>query len=130
MFADEVVGLTTQVYEQLETAGRTLASIYDIGHVRCQYERSSIPDGKDGEEKRRFKCRSTLNVFGLNPLGIYKREVRTSLYLQNYNYRVHHYNTIKYLSKEVYCGCGQIPASRMCNCALHEKKSCLAYSCL
>lgn len=55
MLANEVVGLTTQVYEQLEATGRTLASIDDVCHVRGQNEGSPVPDGKDGKEERRFK---------------------------------------------------------------------------
>lgn len=55
MLADEVVGLATQVYKQLETTGGTLASVDDVCHVRGQNERSSVPDGKVRGEERRFK---------------------------------------------------------------------------
>lgn len=51
VLADEVVGLATQVYKQLETAGGTLASVDDVCHVRGQNERRSVPDGKDGGEE-------------------------------------------------------------------------------
>ena len=46
MLADEVVGLATQVYKQLEATGGTLASVDDVRHVRGQDERSAVPDGK------------------------------------------------------------------------------------
>lgn len=49
MLADEIVGLATQVYEQLETAGGTLTSVDDVGHVGGQNKRSSVPD----DERRR-----------------------------------------------------------------------------
>lgn len=50
MLADEVVGLATQVYEQLETAGWALASVDDVRHVRGQDKRRSISDGKERGE--------------------------------------------------------------------------------
>lgn len=55
MLADEVVGLTTQVYKQLEATGGTLASVDDVRHVRGQNERSAVPDGKEGGEESSFK---------------------------------------------------------------------------
>lgn len=55
MLANEVVGLATQVYKQLEATGRTLASVDDVRHVRGQNEGSTVPGGKEGKDKRRFK---------------------------------------------------------------------------
>lgn len=55
MLADEVVGLATQVYKQLETTGGALASVDDVRHVRGQNEWSSVPDGRDGGQERGFK---------------------------------------------------------------------------
>lgn len=43
MLADEVVGLTTQVYKQLETTGRTLASVDDVRHVGGEDEGGAVP---------------------------------------------------------------------------------------
>lgn len=59
---------------------------YAMSDVRTNGARSLMGkmEGKRGD----------LNVFGLNPLEIYMREVRTSLYLQNYNSRVHHLSVI------------------------------------
>lgn len=50
MLADEVVGLATQVYKQLEATGGTLAAVDDVRHVRGQNERSAVPDGKRRRE--------------------------------------------------------------------------------
>lgn len=51
MLANKVVGLATQVYEQLEATGWTLASVDNICHVRGENEGSAVPGGK---ERRRL----------------------------------------------------------------------------
>lgn len=43
MFADEVVGLTAQVHKVMETTGRFVSSVDDIGHVRGEHKRSTVP---------------------------------------------------------------------------------------
>ena len=45
VFADQVVGLTAQVHEQLEATGGTLAAVDDVGHVRGQDEGGAVPVG-------------------------------------------------------------------------------------
>ena len=44
MFAHQVVGLAAQVHEELEAAGRPLATVDDVGHVGGQHEGSSVPE--------------------------------------------------------------------------------------
>ena len=43
MLADEVVGLATQVYKQLETTGGTLASVDDVRHVGGEHKGGAVP---------------------------------------------------------------------------------------
>lgn len=42
MLANEVVGLTAEVHEQLEAAGGALASVDDVRHVRRQNKRRPV----------------------------------------------------------------------------------------
>lgn len=44
VFSNDVKRLTTQIDEVVELGGGFVATVYNIGHVRCKYERCSIPE--------------------------------------------------------------------------------------
>lgn len=50
MLADQIVCLRAEVYEELETACGSLAPINNIGHIRGQDKRCSVPKGEKSEQ--------------------------------------------------------------------------------
>lgn len=54
MLSNEVVGLATQVYKQLEATGRALASVDNVRHVRSENKGSPVPDYKKDRKERTY----------------------------------------------------------------------------
>lgn len=62
VLSDQIVSLTAQVHEQLETAGGSLTTIDDVGHIGGQDKRCAVPEG----EKRLAQITGRPYVFSLN----------------------------------------------------------------